>query len=435
MNKDLITRRKFMQLIGAGSAALAVGSMVPACAAEKKPNIIVMLADDLGYADLGCQGTKDIATPNIDSIAANGVRFTSGYVSAPMCSPSRSGLATGRYQQRYGHEFNPGPTGQDKNFGLPVTQPTLAERLQKAGYVTGAVGKWHLGKTDDRKPQSRGFTEYAQWDGDPPDPKPEGWSAQSIETRVYGEEAAKFIGRHKREPFFLYVAFGAPHAPLWAEPKRVARFAHIKDEARRMFAAVMSELDDAVGGVLQAVRKNGLENNTLIFFLSDNGASNGANGSLNTPLSGYKMDFLEGGIRVPFVAQWTGEIPAGSIYEKPIISLDIAAAALAAAGVRTNAGEIDGVDIVPFVKGGSGTPHEVLYWRAGDRHAIRSGKWKLIRLGNQNPQLYNLDSDIAEKNNLASEMPDKVKELDDVFAEWNSQLAEPLWQERAGGGD
>ena len=430
-----VTRREFIRLIGAGSAALALGNAIPNWAADRKPNIIVVLADDLGYADLGCQGAKDISTRNIDSIAANGARFTSGYVSAAMCSPSRAGLMTGRYQQRFGHEFNPGPTGQDENFGLPVSQATLASRLQAAGYATGAIGKWHLGKTPDREPRSRGFAEYFQNSEPAPDPKPAGWSEEEQETKSYGRAAVDFVDRHKNEQFFLYIAFSAPHAPLWADPKRVERFAHIKDETRRMFAAVMSEMDDAVGGVLEALRRNELEQDTLIFFLSDNGAPDKSNGSLNTPFRGYKMELYEGGVRVPFLMQWKDKVAAGKVYDKPVVSLDIAATALAAAGVSCEPGCLDGANLVPFLHGCSGTPHKTLYWRTGDRRAIRSGKWKLIRLDEQEPQLYDLASDPGEKCNLAAEMPAKTKELDALFAKWNSQLAKPRWQERAGGGE
>lgn len=427
-----------MRLIGAGSAAAAlsrVDGALPAWAEDRKPNIIVFLLDDSGYADLGCQGAKDIATPNIDSIAANGVRFTDGYVSAPMCSPSRAGLLTGRYQQRFGHEFNPGPKGQDKDFGLPPEAITFATRLQQVGYATGISGKWHVGKAEDRTTKAKGFTENIGCTDPEPDPKPAGWSAVEQETRTAHRAVADFIERHKDEPFFFYCPFSAPHAPLWASPDVVAKFSHIQDPVRRTYAAVMWEVDEAVGAALQALRKHNLEDNTLIFFLSDNGAPNGPNGSFNTPFSGYKMELYEGGIRIPYLVQWKARIPAGKVYSKPVISLDIAATVLAAAGVKTKPGELDGVDLVPFVNGKSGTPHDNLYWRTGARHAIRSGNWKLVKPHDGRERLFDLAADPGEKNDLAASQPAKLKELQELYAKWDAQLAKPRWEERVGGAE
>lgn len=425
-----ITRREFVKLVGAGSAAAALGCGLPLRAQTRKPNVIVILADDLGYADAGFQGAKDLLTPNIDSIAANGARFTDAYVSAPMCSPSRAGILTGIYQQRFGHEFNPGPTGMDANFGMPITQTTLAQRMKAAGYVTGAIGKWHLGKTEDRSPTKRGFDEYASGDAfDHP-------IASAKENK--GEQKpfhVDFIDRHKDHPFFLYVATGIPHAPLEPSDESVARFSGIADETRRKLAAWMYELDKGVGEILDAVRRHGLEQNTIIFFLSDNGAPNKSNGSLNSPFRGYKMELYEGGIRVPFAVQWKGIIPAGTTYRKPVISLDIAATALAAAGAGVEPGTIDGVDLAPFLKGGSGTPHDALYWRTGPRHAVRSGKWKLLKLGDAPAQLYDLEADPGETQDLASKQPKRVRRLEKLYARWDKQLAKPLWQERAGAAD
>lgn len=434
MNSNCITRREFVKLVGAGSAALAVGGALPAWAEDRKPNIVVFYMDDLGYADLGCQGiVKDLATPNIDSLAANGVRFTDGYVSAPMCSPSRSGLMTGRYQQRYGHEFNPGPKGQDKDFGLPVDQQTIASRLKAAGYVTGMSGKWHLGKTEDRTPSARGFMEVGGNTTPDPNPKPEGWSQEENETLASRKDAVAFIEKHWNEPFFYYVPFSAPHHPIYASPEVCAKFPNIKDPLRRMFAAVMSEVDDAVGDVLKALRKHNIEENTLIFFISDNGAPDRANASLNTPYSGYKMDLYEGGIHVPYIFQWKGKVPGGKVYNQPVIQLDVAATALAAAGVQTKPGELDGVDLVPYLNGKSGVPHDALYWRTGDRHAVRVGDWKLLKLGDKPDQLFNLAADPGEKHDLAASEPAKLKELQGLYAKWDAQLMKPRWEERAGG--
>ncbi len=420
-----MTRREFVKLLTAGSTTVALTGSLPAWSNTRRPNIIVILADDLGYADAGFQGAGDLLTPNIDSIAANGARCTDAYVTAPMCSPSRAGLLTGRYQQRFGHEFNPGPTGMDVNFGLPVTENTLAQRLKSAGYVTGAVGKWHLGKTEDRSPTRRGFDEYASGDAfDHP-----------LETRKKDNQKPfhiDFIERHKDHPFFLYVATGIPHAPLEPSAESVAKFSHIQDETRRKLAAWMYELDLGVGEILATIRDNGLEENTIVFFLSDNGAPNKSNGSLNSPFRGYKMELYEGGIRVPFAVQWKGTIPSGTVYKKPAISLDIAATSLAAAGARVDRKTIDGVDLVPYLKDKKGNPHSALYWRTGPRGAVRSGKWKLLKLGDGPVRLYNIEADPGEAKDLSAEFPQVVQKLAKLYDAWDKQLAKPLWQERAG---
>jgi arylsulfatase A-like enzyme len=269
-----------------------------------------------------------------------------------------------------------------------------------------------------------------------PNPKPAGWSAVEQETRASGRDAAAFVERHSSEPFFYHVPFSAPHHPLWASPEVLAKFSHIKDETRRTFAAAMSEVDDAVGAVLKALRKHDIEDNTLIFFISDNGAPNGPNGSFNTPYSGFKMQLFEGGIHVPYLMQWKAKVPAGRLYNKPVIQLDVAATACAAAGVKTKPGELDGVDLTPFVNGQSGTPHDALYWRTGARHAARAGNWKLLKTDEmKSDQLFDLSTDPGEKHDLAATQPAKLKEMQELYAKWDAQMAKPLWEERVGGGD
>jgi arylsulfatase A-like enzyme len=359
--------------------SLAVVVLAPGIlwAADRKPNIVVIVADDLGYADLGVHGCKDIPTPHIDALANAGTRCTNGYVSGPYCSPTRAGLLTGRYQTRFGHEFNPG--GKAADAGLPVTQTTLGDRLKEAGYVTGLVGKWHLGDESKYHPQKRGFDEFFGFLGGAHGYMP-GKGAdvlrgrESIEVKEYltdwfGGEAVDFIGRHKEKPFFLYLAFNAVHTPMHATQARLECFDKIADPTRRTYAAMLSAMDDAIGKVMEKLKSEKLESDTLVFFISDNGGptmkGTTINGSVNTPLRGSKRTTLEGGIRVPFFVTWKGRLPAGKTYDKPVIQLDIAATALAAAGIEVKPEwKLDGVNLGPFLIGESGQsqPHEALYW-------------------------------------------------------------------------
>lgn len=432
-----MNRREFLtSLLSAPVASRAF-------AAPRRPNILVIVADDLGYADLGVQGCKDVPSPNIDSIARNGVRFTSGYVSCPVCSPSRAGLATGRYQERFGHEFNPGPAAAaSENFGLPLTEVTLANRLKSLGYATGAFGKWHLGYRPEYQPQKRGFDEffgflggahsYVDALGDKANPIRRGTEPvdeKEYTTVAFAREALSFIDRHQREPFFVYLPFNAVHAPLQGLEKYLARFSSIQDPKRRTYAAMHSAMDDAVGRVLQMLRDTKNEENTLIFFISDNGGPTLSTTSRNDPLHGYKAQVYEGGIRVPFMMQWKGHLPAGKVYDAPVISLDIHPTAVAAAGgtVPPDA-KLDGRNLLPYLSGSAkGIPHDRLFWRFGEQWAVRVGDWKLLRFSGE-PELYNLAQDIGEKNNLASTDPGKAKELRAVYEAWNSHLMAPRWQ-------
>ena len=444
MTKTPISRREFLKYAGVGLATLAIPGCLPAAElGTKRPNIILILSDDHGYAEIGVQGCKDVPTPNIDSIAKNGIRFTNGYVSCPVCSPTRAGLNTGRYQQRFGHEFNPGPPGQAADtFGLPLTETLLAARLKAAGYATGIVGKWHLGYEKGYLPLDRGFDEFFGFPGGAHaynNPQPESDNPimrgdkpvdeKEYLTDAFARESVSFIERHKDKPFFLYLPFNAVHSPLEAPEKYMSRFADIKDKKRQTFAAMLSAMDDAVGKALDAVRKNGLEENTLIFFLGDNGGPTPSTTSRNDPLRGYKGQVYEGGFRVPFLAQWKGQIPAGKVYSKPVIALDIAPTACALAGAKTDGAKFDGVNLMPYLTGKSdGAPHETLYWRFGDQSAIRDGDWKLVKTPNGGTELFNLADDIGESKNLASEKPQKVKKLEALYEKWNSQLAKPLWK-------
>ncbi len=414
---------------------------------NRKPNIIVILSDDHGYAELGVQGCKDIPTPNIDSIATAGVRFTNGYVSAPLCSPTRAGLITGRYQQRFGHEFNPGPPNKpSEKSGLPLTETTLPESLKKLGYTTGMFGKWHLGYNPEQHPLKRGFDEFFGFIGGAhsymdykisqihnenilkmSDPVVDGYT-----TEIFARETVAFIEKHKTEPFFIYLPFNAVHAPLEATEKYLARFPDMTDKKRKTFAAMMSAMDDAVGTVLESLHKTGIEDNTLIFFFGDNGGPTDKTTSNNYPLNGRKGEMYEGGIRVPFLAKWPARFPAGIVYKYPVISLDVFPTAVIAAGgvVPKN---VDGVNLIPYLTGELKTPpHERLFWRMGAKSAIRDGDWKLFMLKDQPPQLYNLADDIGEKKDLALEKPEIVEKLLKSYKEWNQQLAKPLWSGEKG---
>jgi len=409
--------------------------------APRKPNILVILADDLGYADVGFHGCKDIPTPHLDALAKGGVRCTNGYVTGVYCSPTRAALLTGRYQQRFGHEFNPGGQ-QNPDFGLPLTETTMADRLRAAGYVTGLVGKWHLGNQPKFRPPQRGFHEYFGFLGGAHSYQPgtpglfrgnERVEEKEYLTDALGREALAFIDRHKAKPFFLYLAFNAVHTPMHAAEERFKRFAAIENQQRRTYAAMLSAMDDAVGKVLEKLRSEKLEENSLIFFFSDNGGpvmqGTSVNGSNNAPLRGSKRTTLEGGIRVPFVVSWKGRLPAGKVYEHPVIQLDVLPTALTAAGVELKPDwKLDGVDLLPFLAGKSnGKPHETLYWRMGNQMALRHGDWKLVKHDGAPHQLYHLVEDIGESKDLAKEQSAKAQELLKVWREWDAQLAKPLW--------
>ena len=442
MTNDGLTRRDFLRLVGAGSATLALANCLGGAQSlspgKSRPNILIILADDLGYGEIGCRTNPGgIPTPNINSIAKKGVCFTNAYVSCPVCSPTRAGLMTGRYQQRFGHELNPGPLQTaDSEFGLPLSETTLASRFQTAGYRTGLVGKWHLGYDEKHAPTHRGFDEFFGFLGGA-HPYVGGKhiyrggkevGEEEYLTDAFGREAVSFIDRHKGNPFFLYLAFNAVHGPLQAPEKYLNRFPDIKQKKRQTFAAMLTAMDDNVGRVLKALRDYGLEENTLVFFLSDNGGPTQTTTSGNTPLRGFKGQVYEGGIRIPYMMQWKGQVPAGSVCDKPVIQLDIAPTALAAAGIKADNARFDGVNIVPYVTGVlSGVPHQALYWRFGDQSAIRKGNWKLVKYKSRCPELCDLAADIGESKNLAEKNPEKVKELDAQLMRWDAQLIEPLW--------
>lgn len=434
-----------MLVVGGWNAASAQSP-----SGARKPNILLIVGDDMGYADVGFQGCKDIPTPHLDALAAAGVRCTNGYVTGPYCSPTRAGLLTGRYQQRFGHEFNPAGGEQ----GLPTSEKTLADRLKAGGYATGLVGKWHLGTDATRHPMKRGFDSFFGFLGGAHDyfasqsiqRGTEAWKESGYLTDAFAREASAFIKQHKGHPWFLYLAFNAVHTPMQADDPRLAKFSNITDKTRRTYAAMMSAMDDAIGSVRATLAAEGLDKETLVMFISDNGGpvmqGVTVNGSQNTPLRGSKRTTLEGGIRVPFLVAWPGRVSPG-VYDEPVIQLDLHATALRAAQVEIVADwKLDGVDLLPFfTKATPGVPHHTLYWRFGSQRAIRDGAYKLVQYdraaeaasGTSPTRLYRLSDDIGEAKDLADAMPDKVRELEAKYAAWNEQLAKPLWGGGGGG--
>jgi len=413
-----------------------------------RPNILLIYTDDHGWADLGAQGVdKDIRTPNLDQLARDGVRFARGYVSAPQCVPSRAGVITGRYQQRFGVEDNgKGP--------LPLAELTIAERLKPAGYVTGMVGKWHLDiggakgmKRElrvqrDHMPHGQGFDEYWRGElrqyfashdlkGQPFADAPRLVTDDRFRIVVQTEAALSFLDRRAakpEQPWFLYLAWFAPHVPLESpEPWFSKTPAHLPLE-RRQALAMIAAMDDGLGRIREKLRAMGAEKNTLIFFISDNGAplkKGGWDGSLNLPLIGEKGMLTDGGVRTPFVAAWPGRIPAGQVYEYPVINLDVAATAVALAGLPHD-DKLDGVNLMPFLTGENKTaPHKTLYWRWRSQAAVLEFPWKLIRLGATERYLFDVTKPEGETKNLLAEHSDIAARLDAKLRKWGDTLQPP----------
>jgi arylsulfatase A-like enzyme len=440
-------------IVLAATGLLIFGCSAPDRGVGRRPNIVLIVSDDQGYAEMSGQG-GDVPTPHLDRLAASGIRFTAGYVTAPFCSPSRAGLLTGRYQQRFGHEMNPVEKTNDRpEVGLPVSEKTIADHLRNAGYATGMVGKWHLGAHPPYHPLRRGFQEFfgflreGHFYGAPDrvvsrlrEREPEydrlnpilrGESEveeKDYLTTAFGREASAFIDRHARDPFFLYLPFNAPHSPMQATPRDLERFASIADPHRRIWAAMLASMDDAVGTVLASLRKHGLERDTLVIFVSDNGGPTKELTSRNDPFSGGKGSVLEGGIRVPFLLSWPGKLPAGVVERRPVSALDVLPTALAAASSPMPSG-LDGVDLLPFLTGErTELPHPTLTWRMGGQLAIRCDRWKLVRLKASEPfRLFDLDQDEKESRDLAAREPDRVRELQQRLLAWDRELAPPLW--------
>ena len=438
-------------------AAVPEVSVLPA-------NVILILVDDLGYCDSELYGCDDIPTPHIRSLAEDGTVFTAGYVTSPVCSPSRASLLTGRDQQRFGHEFLPeaDPSGQS---GLPIGESTLADAMRSTGYTTGMVGKWHLGEKDVFHPLNRGFdhffgvltsaTDYI--DPTRADVKsasyskkthtfelsnPSDWRGRGKNfvalgnvpvdegdyiTDAFTREASAFIRENKDAPFFLYLPYNAPHGPLQVTQEYYDRFPKMKNEAKRIYAAMISALDDSIGAVLGVIEEQGLEDNTLLILISDNGGGVAAHAN-NSPFRLGKHTLFEGGVRVPFVMKWPDHISAGGTYEHPVSTLDVFPTAVAAArSTKTPTKELDGVDLIPILQNDDNPPpHEALFWRNGANWAVREGDWKLIYAAERH-WLYDLSSDVGEKYNVSDAHPDIIERLTIHYKEWNKGNIEPLW--------
>jgi uncharacterized sulfatase len=409
-------------------------------ATGKKPNIILIYTDDHGWPDIGAAGVyDDLKTPHLDRMAREGVRATNGYSSAPQCVPSRAGLLSGRFQSRFGVEANKDPLD---GFNA---QLTIAERLKTAGYATMQAGKWHLGPTGEitkhgfdhvysknaNRPHNGNFT-LAGKDVKMQQVKDTGYHVDDCATA-----SAAFIRRYAgKQPFFLYLAWRAPHVPLDAPKKYLNRFPGEMPERRRQALAMISAMDDGVGKIMAQLDASGVDDNTIVFFIGDNGAplkihkydapggGPGWDGSLNKPMNGEKGMLAEGGIRVPWLAWYKGTFPAGQVYNHPVSALDVAATAVAAAGLPHDP-ILDGVDLVPFFSGKKTTPpHEALYWRWVAQSAIREGKWKLL-VGGQRSYLYDLEADPGEMKNLIAEQPEVAKRLRTRLVTWSSELKPP----------
>lgn len=423
-------------------------------AGAPRPNMVLIVADDLGYGDPGCYGGTLVPTPNIDRLAVQGVRCTDGYVTAPLCAPSRMGLLTGSYQQRFGCQANEDMWSRvyDRQI-LSSSHLTLPEAMRAAGYVTGHLGKWNFYRdvnacVDEAQDVMNFVSDYfpdangtyhssagpsrvaAKWGPDR--------SGDEYMTDRLGRKAVEFIRKYRDKPFFLYLAFNAPHGPLHAKKEHRERLSHIEPEARQLYAAMVMSLDENVGRVLQELDQSDLAKNTLVFFGSDNGPARlggligrpkdwpvdlipGSTGGLN----GRKNTFFEGGIREPFVLRWPARLKAGTVYRQPVSTMDLYPTFLAAAGGGIPDGtELDGVNLLPFLTGEqSGAPHKILFWKNGDNGAVREGDWKLC-ISSESPklQLFNLSEDVAEEKDLSAEKTELKEGLHRAWLDWSAGM-------------
>ncbi|HBO51343.1 MAG: sulfatase-like hydrolase/transferase [Planctomycetota bacterium] len=431
--RDFPTTR-FPTLLPAAFAA-ALWLACAGTAEARKPNIVVILTDDQGYADVSYNPhhPKEVSTPNIDKLARSSVICTAGYTSGHVCSPTRAGLMTGRYQQRFGIY-----TAGEGGSGVPLSETFFPQHLEKAGYISGAFGKWHLGVDIKYNALHRGFDEFYGFMGrgahdyfdlNTPD-HPIYRGLEPIKDKGYltdriTEEAVSFIRRHKDKPFFAYVAYNAVHSPAQAPAADIRK--ETDDPARNTLMAMLRSLDTGVGKIVDTLKSEGVYNNTLLFFLTDNGGSKVMHAN-NAPLRGYKQNDYEGGVRVPFIVSWPAKLKGGTTCSAPLMSIDILPTALAAAETgRVGSLPLDGRNIMPALEGKTDLVHEQLYWSSAagkGAWAIRSGKWKLVGLKTR-LELFDLESDIGESKDLSGKHPEQVKKLKRLYDAWLDEMAEP----------
>ncbi len=455
MTED-ISRRRFLAGSGGWFAGAVVlgGCQTLRGAKSQRPNIVLILADDLGYGDIACYGCPDTRTPNIDRIAAEGVRFTSFYSNGPECSPTRTALLTGRYQHRVGGlecAIGTGNVGryddairlrQTHDLGLPASETSIAKMLRSAGYATGVCGKWHLGYEPKFFPSNHGFdywfgpvggaTDYfhhCESTGQPAVYRNgEVVNREGYLTDLITEESVDFIRRNARRPFFLYVTYTAPHTPYLGPNDKRPTYIPESDYnkgSRETYVAMVERMDQGVGGILNALRDNGLAENTLVVFMSDNG---GTNMGRNAPFSGNKGNVFEGGIRVPCVARWPGVLRQGTVSQQPCMTMDFSASILRGAGAQSPR-PLDGIDVLKLVEAGRPVQSRTLFWRArrgeSTRKAVREGDWKYIALhtGDKVQEyLFELAADPQEKSNLLGEQPETAKRLRQLLSEWEDRV-------------
>ena len=429
----------------AGILFAITGFLLPAHPAHGGANLVLIVSDDQGYADISCYPhPAEVSTPNLDRLAAAGVRLTDGYASCPVCAPTRAGILTGRYQQRFGFY-----TASDSRAGLPLTEVTLPELLRDAGYATGVFGKWHLGYNPPFRPLERGFDTFYGFLGHGGHDYFDLAISDEIRsiyrdrapiadtgylTRNITREAVAFIEENRDRPFFAYVPYNAVHNPIQAPEDYIRRFSNA-DPKRNTYLAMLAIMDEGVGEILDALDRFELAANTLVVFLSDNGGARGTTAD-NGALRAYKHSVYEGGIRVPFLLRWPGRIPPGSVSDEPVISIDAFATMLAAAGVRPPDDRvIDSRDILPAVLGSAGDPlHEALYWNwigkdSDHGWAIRMGRWKLLN-DKDAVELYDLEADLSESRDLASDQPAVVQELLASYGSWQEGIAPRIRRNR-----
>lgn len=431
--------RRLARLLEVTLAALLCAG--PLFAAETRPpNVIVIVTDDGGWADFGFNGCKDYATPNLDRIAKEGANFTAGYVTGPVCSPSRAGLLTARFGGRFGHDMN---LGNDKKFGLPLTEKLISNRFKDLGYATAAIGKWHLGASEGYRPEDRGFdVTYGFYGGSRsyyPDEKirdnSQTWRRngkpvleKEYATDAIARETCGFIENSGDKPFFVYAAFTCPHSPMQAKQGYEEKFSHIQNKSRRTIAAMMLSQDEAVARIFATVKDKGLDDDTIIWLLNDNGAAGYAKFD-NGPWRAGKGTLFEGGVRVAFAVRWPGVVPGGRTIDVPVSSMDIGATSLAAAGAAA-APELDGRDIRPLLQGKTEeSPHETLYWRFPPVTAMRHGDWKIISVDGKPAHVFNLKEDPSEKTNLIDDAKAPLGDLAGRLKAWENSLPAPLWLE------